>query len=152
MRKSTAEFLLVRWVDAQVAQGIPRQIIYDRLFHENRAALSLEEKHACSAVADTVLGIMVDRNLQGEELEKDGRVGEAMTLYEENVADQTTAPFPYDRLRVLYTRRGDYHEAIRICQTYLAVLDISDRFNANERRTTWQSHLDELHQKAGVTK
>lgn len=43
-------------------------------------------------------------NLEGRELEKAGRVDEAIALYESGVARGTDTPATYKRLRILYRR------------------------------------------------
>lgn len=45
---------------------------------------------------------MATRNLLGKELEKTGKVEEAIRIYEENVAEEYDTPFPYERLAILY--------------------------------------------------
>lgn len=69
--------------------------------------------------ASRLENIMVDRNLKGSELEKSGQIEEAINLYEKNVADYADTPHPYNRLRVIYSKRKQYDEAIRICRAYI---------------------------------
>ena len=66
-----------------------------------------------------ILGIFADRNGHGIELEKQGRMDEAITVYESNIADWADTPYPYKRLRIIYTKRKQYDDAIRVCQKYI---------------------------------
>lgn len=56
----------------------------------------------------------VDRNLLGKQAEKEGRVADAIVLYEENVAASATAPFPYRRLGVIYRRQRRFADEVRV--------------------------------------
>jgi len=63
---------------------------------------------------------IVDRNLQGAQLEKEGRLDDAIRLYEANIADCVDTPHPYHRLRVIYSKRKQFEEAIRVCEAYVS--------------------------------
>lgn len=69
--------------------------------------------------ASRIENIIVDRNIKGTELEKSGRIEEAINLYEKNIADYADTPHPYNRLRVIYSKRKQYDEAIRVCKAYI---------------------------------
>ena len=56
----------------------------------------------------------VERNLKGIELEKFGNVDEAMSLYEQNVSEKFGGSHPYMRLAIIYRRRGQINDEIRI--------------------------------------
>jgi len=55
-----------------------------------------------------------ERNLTGNELEKAGRVDEAIPLYEQNVKENFIGGHPYKRLAVIYRSRKQYDDEIRI--------------------------------------
>jgi tetratricopeptide (TPR) repeat protein len=65
----------------------------------------------------------IDRNLRGQDLEKQGNVTEAMELYELNVAYGFEGDFPYDRLRVIYSKQRRYGDVIRILEKAVDVFD-----------------------------
>ena len=69
--------------------------------------------------ANRIEDIIVDRNIKGTELEKSGQLEEAINLYEKNIADYADTPHPYNRLRVIYSKRKQYDEAIRVCNAYI---------------------------------
>jgi tetratricopeptide (TPR) repeat protein len=55
-----------------------------------------------------------ERNLIGIELEKSGRVDEAIPLYEQNVKENFIGGGPYKRLAIIYRSRKQYDDEIRI--------------------------------------
>jgi tetratricopeptide (TPR) repeat protein len=55
-----------------------------------------------------------ERNLMGIELEKAGRIDEAISLYEQNVKERFDGSHPYTRLDILYHRRKQYDKEIRV--------------------------------------
>jgi tetratricopeptide (TPR) repeat protein len=65
--------------------------------------------------------IMVKRNLKGKNLEKKGRIQEAIECYEANVSARFPGYEPYNRLRVIYTNQKRYADAIRVFQAYIDV-------------------------------
>jgi tetratricopeptide (TPR) repeat protein len=69
--------------------------------------------------ASRLENIIVNRNQKGIEIEKSGQIEEAIKLYEQNVVDYADTPHPYNRLRVIYSKRKQYDEAIRICKAYI---------------------------------
>lgn len=58
----------------------------------------------------------VERNLRGIELEKTGRIDEATKLYEKNVKENNEGSHPYDRLAIIYRKRGKIDDEIRILE------------------------------------
>ncbi|MDR6225724.1 HIRAN domain-containing protein [Desmospora profundinema] len=56
----------------------------------------------------------VDRNLLGKELEKDGFIDNAIELYELNIKEGFEGNGPYDRLAIIYRKREEYEEEIRV--------------------------------------
>ena len=65
----------------------------------------------------------VDRNLRGIELEKSGRVDEAVHLYEENIEENFVGNHPYDRLAIIYRKRKQIDDEIRVLQEAISVFD-----------------------------
>jgi tetratricopeptide (TPR) repeat protein len=58
----------------------------------------------------------VERNLRGIELEKSGRVDEAILMYEANLRDNFEGNHPYDRLATIYRKRNEIDEEIRVLE------------------------------------
>ena len=64
----------------------------------------------------------VDRNLRGQELERDGQEDDAIACYEANVRDAFDGTHPYERLAVIYRARDDLASEIRVLERALDVL------------------------------
>lgn len=58
----------------------------------------------------------IDRNLIGRELEKQGNLAGAIELYELNIIYGFEGNFPYDRLRIIYSKQGHYSDVIRVLE------------------------------------
>lgn len=119
-----SEQSLTQWAEKQIASGVPREILsYHLLSRGVTGHLNIEEHQAISSVQDKISGAMVNRNLEGKALEREGRVDEAIALYEQNVEDWCGGSHPYDRLRIIYTKGGRVADAIRVCDAFVAVVD-----------------------------
>ena len=70
--------------------------------------------------AQKIENTIVSCNLKGIDLERSGRIKEAIELYEANVRDWFDGTHPYERLRIIYTREGRFADAIRVCEAYIA--------------------------------
>jgi hypothetical protein len=64
--------------------------------------------------------VLAERNDQGLHWEVLGDLRQAMTFYEANVADCFSNFLSYERLRIVYTGRRWYEDALRVCEAYLA--------------------------------
>jgi len=65
----------------------------------------------------------LERNLRGRELERQGSITDAIKLYEINIAREFQGNFPYDRLRVIYSKQGRYGDVIRVLKKAIDVFD-----------------------------
>jgi len=72
------------------------------------------------AQADELESVLVDRNLKGKGLERQGCEAEAIALYEANVADCFDGSHPYERLLIIYMREGAQVHAERVARACLA--------------------------------
>jgi tetratricopeptide (TPR) repeat protein len=111
------------------------------------AMSSVQSQHGTSTLNE-----QVQRNLQAIELEKSGRVDEAIELYEENVRGRFPGSQPYDRLASIYRERGLTDEEIRVLEkavwvlvnlANIGVLDKTARRKAYERRLAEAWGIDE---------
>jgi tetratricopeptide (TPR) repeat protein len=94
---------------------------------------------------------MNDRNLKGKNLEKRGKVDEAIECYEANVADRFEDSFPYDRLRRIYTDQKRYDEAIRVSKAFIDVANAlltagTSRSDLIPKRTRFLNYIERLEQ------
>ena len=140
---------LLQWADEQIVNSVPRQVIWNYLLDWENRKLSSEEKKASMKVASHLLDVMVDRNLNGKTIETQGEVDKAIALYEENVSDLFEGDFPYDRLRIIYTKRKQLTEAIRVCRTFVKITDIliqkgSGRSDSNLKHDKFMSWIEKL--------
>jgi tetratricopeptide (TPR) repeat protein len=75
------------------------------------------------------LELQTRRNLDGMDLEREGRVDEAIALYEQNVAEGFEGDWPYGRLVAYYERVDRLDEAERVLNRAIEV------FKGSKRRT-----------------
>jgi len=136
---------VIRWAHEQMNQGVSRQSICNQLLDVDSTKLSLEEMQANLEAEREIFGVMVDRNLTGRSLEKSGHIDEAVTLYEKNIEDGFIGSHPYERLRIIYTKRKDYGNAIRVCQAYINL-----PAKEGKKRTLFQDSLAKLVNKTGL--
>ena len=89
------------------------------------------------------------RNAIGEQKESEGKFEDAIRIYEANVAEDADTIFSYERLAILYKRRGDDRSEIRIIRKALRKLNEKssrkrlDEFQDNQLRH-FQRRLVEL--------
>lgn len=75
---------------------------------------SIEQNVKNYKAAEYHLHICCARNNNGIACEKGGDIDGAIRNYEENIEDNTTTLHPYERLMVLYRRRQDYDNELRV--------------------------------------
>jgi tetratricopeptide (TPR) repeat protein len=88
--------------------------------------------------------IQAVRNIKGKELEKSGRINEAIELYEKNIAEEFDGNRPYDRLAIIYRKRKQYDEEIRVLEKAIAVFENKvhpDRPDKNKKLTRFKERL-----------
>jgi tetratricopeptide (TPR) repeat protein len=100
-------------------KATPLQRQYTGLMQQLKASQDPEERPLLRAGAARAARVMLERNLQAVALEKQGRLDEAVALYEANVADEFPGDFPYRRLWTIYYQRGSYEAAGRACRMAL---------------------------------
>lgn len=76
-----------------------------------------------------ILSKCSDTNNKGIAFEKDGSIDEALKLYEENITLKYPATHAYKRLMILYRKRKDYENELRVIRTAIDVF-----MQENERR------------------
>ena len=65
--------------------------------------------------------LLTGRHEEGLHWERVGNLIEALILYEANVADAFHNISPYERLRIIYTDRRWFEDALRVCEAYLTL-------------------------------
>lgn len=131
-------------VNRQLKAGVPRQVIWNQLMAMKPRGLA--NLTARAEAESAVARVMVDRNLKGKELEKRGKIDQAIPLYEANLVDRFGGTHPYERLRIIYTKRQDYRNAIRVCQAYI---DLANQREVNARlKPKFAAHIKKLNAQA----
>lgn len=75
----------------------------------------------------------IDEKLQkhlvnAQNLEKSGDIQTAINLYEKCIENGFLGSLPYERLRILYTKQGQYQNAIKACKRYIEILKMVKDF------------------------
>jgi hypothetical protein len=68
--------------------------------------------------------------------EREGKLDEAIAMYERNAAEGFPGDLPYGRLVALYERRGALDDAERVLLRAIAVFEASTRRTPQARRAT----------------
>ena len=82
---------------------------------------------------------LVNRNLKGIKLEKEGKIDKAIKLYEKNIEEEFEGSYPYERLAIIYSKKGLLDDEIRVLKKAVWVFenivykDRSDRFPKLDR-------------------
>src|SRR6266536_1931276 len=76
------------------------------------------------------------RNLEAFEAEQQGRLSEAIALYERNVAEGFPGDLPYGRLVALYERQAALDDAARVLRRAIDVFEASTRRTPQDRHAT----------------
>lgn len=84
--------------------------------HDSNFQVNLSDNADLSKLKDPA-----DINLKALELEKQGDVDTAITLYEKNVSHRFDGNCPYDRLAIIYRKEKDYDNEIRVLETAIDV-------------------------------
>jgi tetratricopeptide (TPR) repeat protein len=121
---------LRRWAEKQIKKGVPLgKICTELMAMVDRSPLDLNKldnlgkstvhNHACLNLEQAIFQTMIDRNETARRLERAGQIEDAIALYEQSVRDLFIGTFPYNRLRIIYTKQKRYEDAIRVCQAYI---------------------------------
>ncbi len=100
--------------------------------------------------ADRISRLLGQRYLRAYQAEKQGRLADAIRLYEENVMDGDLSTLPYERLRQSFLKVGHLRDARRVCSAYLHTLaELVDRVPSipqwvTAHRARFQSYLAEM--------
>lgn len=90
----------------------------------------------------------VDRNLQGKEFEKTGEIEKAIELYEKNIEEEFEGNHPYDRLAIIYRKRKQYREEIRVLNQAVSVFEKekikSKRQDVNPKLIRFKERLEKV--------
>ncbi|WP_309720874.1 hypothetical protein [Armatimonas sp.] len=113
---------LMASAQSEFARGVPRQTICQSWLNQDRCSLTPEEREIYWQAERQVFAEMIARNQRGAELEKLGKIPEAIAEYEANVVDRFLGAQPYQRLQALYLSLGDYDKALCVSRLHTSVL------------------------------
>jgi tetratricopeptide (TPR) repeat protein len=99
-----------------MTKGARLKVLRDDINEGLGARISFEEIRTLMDEQQSIFSEMANRNILGKDLEKSGRVEEAIRIYEENVAEDYDTPFPYERLAILYHKQKKYDNEIRVIE------------------------------------
>lgn len=77
---------------------------------------------------ECIFNKVIELNNKGISLEKSGLVDEAIDVYEENIKHSYPARHSYDRLLVLYRKKNDKGNELRVLRKAIAVFPEEDRY------------------------
>ncbi|MEI8366758.1 MAG: hypothetical protein WCF65_10120, partial [Parachlamydiaceae bacterium] len=123
-KKPTPKQIVASEVRSMKDGNIPLLTIW-RSLNDKMAALldtadyDVDLVSAYGIAAESIMDKVVDRNLKGIEYEKAGKEAAAIKLYEANVADEFDGSHPYERLRIIYTGKKKYKDAMRVCGAFI---------------------------------
>ena len=94
---------------------------YEELLKDPNSSLKLIEKHGnrISKLENNLL----NRNLKGRELEKEFKIDEAIELYEKNIKEEFDGNYPYERLAIIYSKKGLLEDEIRVLEKAVWVFE-----------------------------
>ena len=72
---------------------------------------------------EKIFAKQVERNYKGIELEKQGRVDEAIELYEQNIEENFEGSHPYTRLATIYNKKKRKDDEIRVLKRAIYVFE-----------------------------
>jgi hypothetical protein len=133
---------VAQWVETQKASGIPLFDLWRQLMEKSGQTNELGLMEAYMNAANQIEEAIVSRNLKGKEYERYGEDNEAIILYEANIKDRFDGSHPYERLRVIYTKKRRYKDVIRVCEAY-----IHNGQHDPQLKTKYQQIIYELREK-----
>jgi len=131
------------WVKNELSRGVPREDLSDCLLSAGAdlTGRPWEEWECINKAQMRIFDKMVERNAKALAFEKSGSPLKAIELYEANLADRFRGSGPYERLRVLYSKRRDYANALRVCKMYLK---LAGRSYEDLTRQKFLKHCEKL--------
>jgi len=94
---------------------------YEKLLKDPNSSLKLIEKHG--NIISKIENNMINRNLKGRELEKECKIDEAIELYEKNIKEEFDGNYPYERLAIIYSKKGLLEDEIRVLEKAVWVFE-----------------------------
>jgi len=121
---------------------------YEKLLKDPNSSLKLIEKHGNRI--SKIENNMVNRNLKGRELEKECKIDEAIELYEKNIKEEFDGNYPYERLAIIYSKKGLLEDEIRVLEKAVWVFEnivYKDRSDRLPKVNRFKKRLEKANKK-----
>jgi len=92
----------------------------------------------------------VNRNLKGIKLEKEGKIDKAIKLYEKNIEEEFDGNYPYERLAIIYSKKGLLEDEIRVLEKAVWVFEnivYKDRSDRLPKLDKFKKRLEKANKK-----
>jgi len=93
---------------------------------------------------------LVNRNLKGIKLEKEGKIDKAIKLYEKNIEEEFEGSHPYTRLAIIYSKKGLLDDEIRVLKKAIWVFEnvvCKDRGDRSQKPNKFKKRLEKANKK-----
>ena len=104
-----------------------------KLLEKDKAPQNSIQKNEKAVLQIKIPEDPVERNIEGQKLEKMGLTENAIEYYLANVRDQFDGNHPYDRLATIYRKRKQYHKEIEILEKAIWVFENKVNKNRGDR-------------------
>lgn len=94
---------------------------YEELLKSPNSSFKLIEKYRNGI--SKIENNWVNRNLKGVELEKECKIDKAIELYEKNIEEEFEGSHPYERLAIIYSKKGSLEDEIRVLEKAVWVFE-----------------------------
>jgi tetratricopeptide (TPR) repeat protein len=88
-------------------------------------------------------------SLKGVELEKQGRIDDAITFYEKLVKNNFDGSHPYNRLAILYRKRNDYDNEKRVLEKAIELYSKGNPMYTKPKLDRFKERLRKLEERNG---
>lgn len=119
-----AESTLRQQFETALANGTSRQALIHKIETESQ---QLEQQSPAPQIKAQLRAFdllyselrprMLNNLSNGKAHEMAGQIEQAIAAYEAAMLDEVPTRFPYEHLRVIYRRQGQFDEALRVCKT-----------------------------------
>ena len=84
----------------------------NKLLQNSNTSLDLIKNYM--KITNNIENNFANRNWKGIKLEKEGKIDEAIKLYEKNIYEEFYGSHPYERLAIIYRKKGLFDDEIRV--------------------------------------
>ena len=121
---------------------------YEKLLKDPNSSLKLIEKYGNRI--SKIENNLVNRNLKGIKLEKEGKIDKAIKLYEKNIEEEFEGSHPYTRLAIIYSKKGLLDDEIRVLKKAIWVFEnivYKEQGDRSQRPDKFMKRLEKANKK-----